>query len=551
MALSANTIWDIRTTGSDTANGGAFDPSQTAGMFTDGAATSATGSSPVFSSASYNFVAGDVGAWVYIASGTNWTPGWYQIASVASNQATLSAAIGAAIQGTVNGVNTRFPDHASTAAGCATTASPTAATWTIDYSQQATAQFSYTDLASVGAGLLVSSVAKPFAKQQVGNSLVITGGTNFTVGRYVIVSVAAGVATVVGPGNITTGAGVSGTGGLGGCLASPGQCGAAFVGANLVFVVSGVTYNIASATINVATGTVSNVLTGLWVGWATHRHLQNMETAPTLQFSVSGVTMFADRCGHYNLIIDGNSQTSGIYGSGGSFSYCTMMNLTGVGAGVVFNNCLFTVCSAIQVPVSTSAYYCEAYGNTATVFAGACFNCLSYGNSGASTDGFTIQAGASGYGAHNTAYNNGRDGFRFTGSGRGQTLIGCHAEGNAGFGYNPNASMGVALIGCSDFNNTSGRVSVVAGLSLQQINPITLTSTAFTNAAGNDLSLSNTAGGGAAIRGQAGAFPRGTTTGYLDVGAVQHADPAQTGTFGGWESFGYPIPSRPAMIPGS
>ncbi len=119
-ALSGNTIWDIRTTGSDTANGGAFDPAQTAGMFTDGAATSATGNSPVFTSASYNFVAGDVGAWVYIASGTNWTPGWYQIASVASNAATLSAAIGAAIQGTTNAVNTRFPDHASTVAGCAT-----------------------------------------------------------------------------------------------------------------------------------------------------------------------------------------------------------------------------------------------------------------------------------------------------------------------------------------------------------------------------------------------------------------------------------------------
>ena len=35
MALSASTIWEVETGGSDTANGGAFDPSQTAGMFTD------------------------------------------------------------------------------------------------------------------------------------------------------------------------------------------------------------------------------------------------------------------------------------------------------------------------------------------------------------------------------------------------------------------------------------------------------------------------------------------------------------------------------------
>src|SRR6185503_9870086 len=91
-----NTIFEVRAAGSDTANGGFFDPGQTAGMNTDGAATSATGNSPVFSSASYNFVAGDVGAWVYIALGTNWTPGWYQIASVASNVATLTATIGTA-----------------------------------------------------------------------------------------------------------------------------------------------------------------------------------------------------------------------------------------------------------------------------------------------------------------------------------------------------------------------------------------------------------------------------------------------------------------------
>jgi len=90
MALSATTIFEVETGGSDTLNGGAFDPGQTAGMLTDGAATSATGTAPVFTSASYNFVAGDVGAWIYIASGTNWIPGWYKISSVGSNAATLN-----------------------------------------------------------------------------------------------------------------------------------------------------------------------------------------------------------------------------------------------------------------------------------------------------------------------------------------------------------------------------------------------------------------------------------------------------------------------------
>ncbi len=62
-------------------NGGGFDTG-VAGFPTDGAATVATSSAPVFTSASYNFVAGDVGAWIYIKSGTNWTAGWYQITVV-------------------------------------------------------------------------------------------------------------------------------------------------------------------------------------------------------------------------------------------------------------------------------------------------------------------------------------------------------------------------------------------------------------------------------------------------------------------------------------
>ena len=103
MALSAFTIAEVETGGSDSANAGLFDPSQVAGGgFTDGAATVATSAAPVFTSASYNFVAGNVGAWLFIASGTAWIPGWYKIASVASNAATLGAGIGTATNWAAN-----------------------------------------------------------------------------------------------------------------------------------------------------------------------------------------------------------------------------------------------------------------------------------------------------------------------------------------------------------------------------------------------------------------------------------------------------------------
>src|SRR5689334_8551301 len=115
MAFAATTNWETQSGGSDS-NGGGFDPGN-ASMATDLAGSSANTASPVVSSASYNFAAGDVGHWLFIQSGTNWTPGWYKIASVASNQATLDAAAG-------HGVlwSSPFADGVSAAAGCATTA---------------------------------------------------------------------------------------------------------------------------------------------------------------------------------------------------------------------------------------------------------------------------------------------------------------------------------------------------------------------------------------------------------------------------------------------
>ena len=67
MALSASTTWEVRTTGGS-GNGGGFNVGNT-GMAADLAATVATGTAPVVTSASYSFVAGDAGA-LFIKSGT-------------------------------------------------------------------------------------------------------------------------------------------------------------------------------------------------------------------------------------------------------------------------------------------------------------------------------------------------------------------------------------------------------------------------------------------------------------------------------------------------
>lgn len=193
-ALGTGTIFQVQSTATGSqVNGGGFNPNN-ANFLTDGAATSATGNSPVFTSASYNFVAGDVGAWIYIKSGTNWTSGYYQIASVAANAATLSAAIGQAVAPDGNNIF-----KANTVAGVATTASPTAATWGIDYSQQNSTSDTNTDLATANGTTnpcQVTSTGFPFGVQDVGNLIHINSGTNWTAGWYEIVSVSSVTATL-------------------------------------------------------------------------------------------------------------------------------------------------------------------------------------------------------------------------------------------------------------------------------------------------------------------------------------------------------------------
>ena len=101
MALSSNTIWEIRTTGNDS-NGGGFvegasgtDYSQQdsaeytyTDLVIDGA------DNTIVSSASHSFIATDVGNIMQITAGTGFTTGFYEIVSVSSGEATLDRACG-------------------------------------------------------------------------------------------------------------------------------------------------------------------------------------------------------------------------------------------------------------------------------------------------------------------------------------------------------------------------------------------------------------------------------------------------------------------------
>jgi len=212
MSLSVSTIWELNADATASGvNGSGFNPAN-ANMLTDLACDANTGNtnSPVVSSATYTFVAGDVGHWVYVKSGTNWTPGWYKIASVSGGKATLSAAIGEAVQQDTTKGSPSPKFGANTVAGCGTVATPTSGTFTIDYSQGTAAILALTDGASTDASAVLTSVTGGFTPVMVGNVLRLASGTNYVDGWFEIVSYNSATSVAVdrdcaGAGNLSSG----------------------------------------------------------------------------------------------------------------------------------------------------------------------------------------------------------------------------------------------------------------------------------------------------------------------------------------------------------
>jgi len=343
VAHSATTVWECNASATaNNVNSGGFNPGN-ANMATDLTtdANTANTNSPVVSSASYNFVAGDVGHWVYVKSGTNWTPGWYQIASVASNKATLSAAVGQAIQTDSTKGYPRPKYGTNTVAGCATVGTPTGGTWSIDYSQATTAKHAaITNLASTNGTTnpsVVTSATVTFGVNTVGNIIHVTAGTNWTAGWYEIVSVSGGAATLdraVG----TSATLSSGTFYVGGAIALFDQANGNFtavpVSGNRVFIKAG-TYTTAS-TVNLTTN--SNLLTPIAVeGYQTLRGDAPIgSNRPFLDYTANGNDT-SDGWDFYNLDIRVLAAGAAAFTgrSQGKFINCKILNVSATGTAAI------------------------------------------------------------------------------------------------------------------------------------------------------------------------------------------------------------------------
>ncbi len=549
----------VRNGGSDTTCAGGFDRG-VSGMSTNGAATTAT-TSPVFTSASYNFVAGDVNHWLYIKSGTNWIPGWYQIASVAANAATLTASVGSATLDN-GGLNT--------AVGCATTASPTGATWTIDYSRSDTSKVTYTDIViNAGTNTNATSAANPFTINQVGNVWTVTGGTGFTVQRCTMVSLSGVTATF--DRSLGTLGSTGGSARMGGAFGSFGMCGSVWQPGNWIYIKYNATaYSTTSTSSNVSGGYLA---TAGGTTYALPWRVMGFDVTPgdatsnrpTLKHGVSTANELitnSDLMDISGLIFDGNIasfNTRGVYFQGQAqvLRRCkftgfgnTALYMPGFGGAYTLAvDCEFTACATatvISIPLSTSSqshnfHSCYIHDNTfdglkhtGSVGGLTVVNCIFATNkSGSAKHGLWLTSTTGLTVINCSFYNNGLDGVRCDAATQ-AVIINSVFDSNGQYGINTAACWLTTLVNNAFYNNTPAAYQTANVSTRNILGTVTLSGSPFSSVGSGDFSLNNTAGAGFACKAAAfpATFPGGTTPSKLDIGAAQSTNTSPA-TFAG------------------
>lgn len=358
MALAAATVFEINSLATaSNVNGGGFNPAN-ANMLTDLTGTSANTSAPVVASASYNFVAGDVGNWLYIKAGTNWTVGWYKIQSLSGNSAVLEAAVSSANVSQVT--NNRY--GVNTVIGCATTASPTGGTFTIDYSQSTACITStaVSDYASNLSSTTMTSATAVFTPVMVGNLFHLNNagtGAFGVVGWYEIVSYT-NATTVVTDRTTNNGtAMVAGQGKIGGALSLGSSDDAVFelavsstTASTRYFVKnnSGATYTLGGTVTIAATGNA--VWPIILESYTTTRGDRPSTGRATFDCGAVSFT-FSTNWDMYSLRFTGTAATIFTGGSASKFFDCKFTNTRTVANGLALNaaaNSIYLRCEAIS-----------------------------------------------------------------------------------------------------------------------------------------------------------------------------------------------------------
>lgn len=333
MALALGTIFEMRASAlSGNLNAAGFNPAN-ANMLTDLATDTNTANtaSPIVSSASYNFAAGDVGSYVYVKTGTSWQSGWYAIASVAANKATLSAAIGSV----VIAINTQGVVTRNTVVGCTSnnTATLTGGTFTVDYSQQDAAKISaIADFTAVGSSATLTSATAGFTPVMVGNFFhqTTTGvGAFGLTGWYEIVSYTNATTVVLDRTSNNGTASVGCTGYVGGAARLNGLDDAFYEmlpAGFLVYFKSGSSTISANISVSSTNATVQNP--GFTIGYTTVRgDVCNGANRPTIIGGGSG-TIFGVNQYFVNIQVSSGAAAGLSLGAGALAINCSGKNLS-------------------------------------------------------------------------------------------------------------------------------------------------------------------------------------------------------------------------------
>lgn len=230
-----------------------------------------------------------------------------------------------------------------------------------------------------------------------------------------------------------------------------------------------------------------------------------------------------------NCVFDGLFTSTTFNNSGGNsdaysvMRYCDVINCTDVGVSVC----------------GVDVYACRIANNaghgvfitptTLTLFQWV-NRCVIYGNGGC---GIATASNPSPFHlSENTIYGNTADGINIQDAGNTGVIDSNIIYGNGGYGIVTDVVQPSTFSRNNAFGgNTSGSRNVFpAGL-----DDVALSGNPFTNAGAGDFSLNATVGAGAACRaaGFPNVFPGGLTTGYPDIGAVQHQDSGGGGGGGG------------------
>ncbi|MCI0403570.1 MAG: hypothetical protein L0212_08615 [Acidobacteria bacterium] len=390
----------------------------------------------------------------------------------------------------------------------------------------------------------------------VGNILKVTGGTNFTTGRYEVVSVDTGAGTWTLDRNVTTGAGSGMTGRMGGACASPGEVMTAFVANNRMYVKSG-TYNMTSSN-NVSGGRITISVNGTVAGpnrvfgYQTTR--DDFGTKPVFQAASSSMTMVT--LSGTRTIFDNIELKRD---TAGSLTSVSGIAVTSGGGGSVLRRLKVSGTNLRGYEFDTdnmSAHDCEAFECSGTsafqIDAGATLvrccvrDCTSTGNfqsggvvpgakllycvaDSCANEGFSFGTATS-LCMNCVSYNcSGANGVGFRSTQNSTIFVNCLAVDNASSGFDLNgASAGMGfLFNCGGFNNAGGNFSSTDFPDYFVQSFQALTAQPFTDPTNGNFVLNANAGGGGQARAAAapGVLPGlPNSTGFLDIGTYQHQD---------------------------